>query len=352
LTGTTGAFVPIPRDLPFAWDGPAGGGRIRVQPEDFRVTELPLATPAGDGEHCWLYVRKRNSNTEWVARQLARFAGVSAAAVSWAGLKDRNALTEQWFSVHLPGRADPAWYQAGSDQFQVLLASRHARKLRTGALRGNRFAIRVRDVEADPAQVDARLRQIAGGGFPNAFGPQRFGHAGGNLAQAAQLFADPRRRIPRHRRGLALSAVRAALFNRVLAARIDDSSWTIARPGEALQLAGKSACFVAGEIDDSVRQRLRDAEVNPTGPLCGRGEPLVRGVAAEYETNVLAPYRDWIDGLDRQGVDVARRALRIVPGELRGEREADGSWLIGFYLPAGAYATSLLRELFALEGGE
>ena len=340
---------PIPDrwpDLPRAWGGAVAEGDLRTLPEDFRVTEVPLLEPQGEGEHCWLYVRKRNANTPWVARRLARFAGVATGAVSYAGLKDRHAVTEQWFSVQLPGRADPDWGALQEADFRVLEARRHTRKLRTGTLRGNRFEVRIRGVHAEPEIVEQRLRAIAQGGFPNYFGSQRFGRDGANLAGAEQLFRG--RRVARQQRGIYLSAARSALFNQLLAARVRDASWECARVGEALQLEGRSACFVAGEVDDALRQRLAALEVHPTGPLCGAGEPLPRQEAARYEQEQLQPFADWIDALQRLRVQAARRALRVRVQDLQWRLEEDGHWLLSFFLPAGSYATSLLRELFEL----
>ncbi len=337
------------RVLPCAWGGPVGTARIRLAPEDFQVVELPLVSPAGEGEHSWLYVRKRDSNTQWVARQLARHAGVAVSAVSYAGLKDRNAVTEQWFSVHLPGRPDPDWQTLGGDAFQVLDAVRHGRKLKTGTLRGNRFRLWLRGVTAPVDQLEERLRQVSVGGFPNYFGAQRFGRDGGNLEAAARLLLRPKTRLARHQRGLYLSAARGALFNRVLAARVADGCWNSALAGDALQLAGRSACFVAEEVDEALLNRLETLEVHPTGPLCGAGEALVSGVAASYEDRQLQPCRAWVDALRRLRVTAARRALRVVPGELSWATEGQGDWRLEFLLAAGAYATSLLKELVRVE---
>lgn len=318
---------------------------MRVEPEDFRVTEVPLVSPCGEGEHSWLYVQKRNSNTQWVARQLARHAGVGPAKVSYAGLKDRRAVTEQWFSVHLPGRAEPDWAALACDEFRVLSASRHQRKLKTGTLKGNRFELRIREVQADPALIEQRLRQIETGGLANYFGPQRFGHDGDNLSAAAAMFAAPKQRLPRAKRSIYLSAVRSALFNRVLSARVEQGVWNDLILGDALQLEGKSACFVAQTDDSETRQRLLDHTVHPTGPLCGDGESLCSGDALAFENNALAPYQDWIDALRSARVAASRRALRVMPRDLQGRREADDCWVLEFFLPAGCYATSLLAEI-------
>jgi tRNA pseudouridine13 synthase len=331
-------------ELPRACGGVVGTARLRERPEDFQVVELPRVAPSGDGEHSWLYLRKRASNTAWVARQLARHAGVPLSAIGYAGLKDRNAVTEQWFSVHLPGRADPDWSQLDSEALQVLQVCRHSRKLKTGTLRGNRFHIRLRHAQVDADQLDQRLRCVRSRGFPNYFGAQRFGRDGGNLAAAAQLLFGERRRVPRQQRSLYLSAARSALFNRVLAVRVADDTWDRPLPGEVLQLAGRSACFVAQSVDAALLQRVETGEIHPTGPLCGSGDQLTLSEAAAIEQCALSGCERWIEALRRLRVDAARRPLRALPADLSWQVEG-ADWLLTFSLPAGAYATSLLAEL-------
>ncbi len=338
----------IPLTLPCAYGGVIGSGFIRTVPEDFHVTEIPLLAPDGEGEHCWLYIRKRNTNTNWVANQLSRFAGVSQKVVSYAGMKDRNAVTEQWFSVQLPGKADPDWKAVNNDEFEVLEAKRHSRKLKTGALRGNRFQIRVRHVEANPEQVVQRLEQLRQG-MPNSFGPQRFGRNGDNLVQAERLLAKPKAKVPRSKRSIWLSAVRSALFNRVLTARIEAGNWNSPLAGDAFQLEGKSAVFTPDSIDADIEACCAENDIHPTGPLCGSGDMMVSGEAAALEQAVLAPYRDWIEGLDAFRMNHARRALRVIPGELSWTQEEDRQWLLSFSLPSGSYATSLLHEVFKVK---
>ena len=337
------------QQLPFAWGGPAGSARIRTEPEDFQVIEQGMVTPAGEGEHNWLYVRKRNSNTEWVARQLAKFAGTGIRDVSYAGMKDRHAVTEQWFSVHLPGQADPDWASLNNEEFELLEIHRHTRKLQRGTLKGNQFRLCLREVKADKALVEQRIQQIQLGGFPNYFGPQRFGHNGQNLEDARRWFGTPKKRIRRDQRSLYLSAVRSALFNRVLAARVDAGSWNSALAGEALQLQGKSACFVAAVLEDDIIRRVEALDVHPTGPLWGEGEVLAQADALAFETRQLEECDEWQAGLRQQRIKPARRALRVVAEHLRGTCEPDGSWILEFSLPAGTYATTLLRELFTIE---
>jgi len=312
------------------------------------VEELTGITPSGAGEHAWLRLRKRNANTEWVARRLAAFAGVRPAAVGYAGLKDRRALTTQVFTVHLPGRADPDWRALDGDEIQVLEATRHHRKLQRGALRGNRFLLRVGELAGDLAALSVRLETLRGTGVPNYFGPQRFGRDGSNLVTAAALLAGA---APpdRFQRGIAISAARAFLFNLVLGQRVVAGTWDRALPGDVMQLDGRRALFRVDLPDAEIDARLRDLAIHPTGPLPGRaGRALAPGAPLELlEREWLAPHAEWVEGLARLGVEAERRALRLPVRGLHWRLAEDGLE-IGFELPAGGYATTVLRECVAL----
>jgi tRNA pseudouridine13 synthase len=333
--------------LAHAWGDTPARGRLRVAPEDFQVSEIPLLEPEGDGEHVWVLVRKRLQNTADVAAMLARCAGVPQRDVSYAGLKDRQAVTEQWFSVHLPGSAAPDWSAIGSPDVSVLQEARHGRKLRRGALRGNRFRILVRDLVADPAQLQARLEKIAAEGVPNYFGEQRFGRNGSNLRTAERLFSNPRMRLSRHQRGLVLSAARSQLFNAVLSRRVSAGSWNRALPGDAMQLQGSHSYFVATVVDAELLQRVAAHDVHPTGPLHGRGTAAVEAETLALETAVLAGYSEWRTGLEGAGLKQERRALRLIPDHLEWAQPEANLLCLEFSLPAGAYATSVVRELLS-----
>jgi len=339
-------------ELPFAFGGPAGSGRLRVEPEDFVVREIPVCAPDGAGEHVWLHIRKRNANTEWVARQIARFAGATPRDVSFAGLKDCRAVTEQWFSVQLPGRTDPDWERLEVEGVTVLQAARHTRKLKRGALRGNRFEIRVRGFSGDRVTAEARLRALAARGVPNYFGVQRFGRDGGNLEAAARLLRGEGRRPARHERGLYLSAARSHLFNQVLAARVAAGAWDTLLEGDVLQLDGGRAWFVADAHDPELPRRLQELEVHPTGPLWGRGELATQGAARALELACLEPWGEWCSGLERAGLEQDRRTLRVRAAELSWNWTDASELSLAFALPPGSYATALLRELVATDGGE
>jgi len=331
--------------LGFAWGGPPVSGRLRSTPEDFLVREIPLVEPAGEGEHVWLLIRKRQENTEQVARSLARLAGVSQRDVSYAGLKDRNAVTEQWFSVYLPGGSEPEWSAIDSASVTLLRHARHNRKLRRGALRGNAFCIRVRDITGDRPELERRLSDVAAGGVPNYFGEQRFGRGGSNLRTAERLFSHSAGRLPRAQRGLALSAARSCLFNQVLARRVELHSWDRPLPGEALQLEGTHSYFIAGQVDETLLGRVREGDVHPTGPLYGRGESPATGEALRVETDCLAPCEVWRQGLIEAGLKQDRRSLRLLIGSPAWSWPEPDCLELSFSLPAGAYATSVLREL-------
>ncbi|RRQ20030.1 tRNA pseudouridine(13) synthase TruD [Thiohalobacter thiocyanaticus] len=331
-------------DLLPAFGSPLGRARLRVEPEDFAVIELPLVEPAGEGEHAWLWVRKRGQNTDWVAGQLARLAGVKPRDVSYAGLKDRHAVTEQWFSVQLPGRPDPDWNALEAEGVTVVEARRHSRKLRRGALRGNRFRLRLRDFDGDAGALMERAALLNVRGLPNYFGAQRFGRDGGNLEAARRMFADPRRRLPRQKRGLYLSAARSFLFNRVLAERVRRGDWDRCLAGDVMQLDGRSALFAAPECEPELETRLKALEVHPTGPLWGRGESLCSGECARLEADCLAAEAELREGLERAGPELDRRALRVRVEGLQVTPEGSDLWL-EFDLPAGSYATVLLDQL-------
>lgn len=329
--------------LPFANGTPRCRGVIRSTPEDFVVDEIPLVEPDGEGEHLLLHVEKRDSNTAWVAGRLAALAGVSRMDVSYAGLKDRHAVTRQWFSVRLAGKPEPDWNAVESSEFRVLESARHSRKLRIGALKGNRFRIRVRAFEGDAAALQATLETIRREGIPNYFGEQRFGTDHANLRSARALFNGELKRVKRDKRGFYLSAVRALLFNKVLAARVNAGNWNRPLVGERMMLAGTRSSFSAPQIDDEILERLGRMDIHPSGPLWGRGESMVSGEVAELESALLLPEQFWCEGLERFGLQMERRALRVAVSDLTWSQQGDLLEL-DFGLPKGCFATALLRE--------
>ncbi|QYJ76391.1 tRNA pseudouridine(13) synthase TruD [Shewanella sp. FJAT-52076] len=328
-------------ELTYLYGKPAVSADIRTHNSDFQVKEILPFLPEGEGEHHLLHIRKDGLNTAQVAEMISKFAKVHPKEVTFAGQKDKNAITEQWFGVRIPGKETPDWAAMSNEQMQVLSFARHGKKLRTGALSGNRFTLVLRNV-SDPEALVARLEQVRSGGVPNYFGEQRFGHDGGNLVKARQMF-EGRKVKDRNKRSLYLSAVRSELFNQVASARLARFG---AAPieGDCVMLSGSRSFFTAESWDDTLSKRLAEQDIQLSAPLWGRGEMLARGEAGEFESEVLAPYALERDGLEKEGLTQERRALLLRPEQL--SFKVDGDTLtLDFCLPAGAFATSVLREL-------
>ena len=332
-------------ELPRAYGSPPLAAELRRTPEDFRVDEILGYDADGEGEHALLWVEKRGANTDWVARELARFAGVPPLNVGYAGLKDRHAVTRQAFTVQLAGKPDPDWSAFPHEEVKVLASTRHKRKLKRGALRGNRFVLVLRDVVGDRERAEAVLQAIASRGVPNYFGEQRFGREGGNVDQARAMFAG--RRVDREKRSILLSAARSHIFNSVLAARVERDAWDKPLDGEIWSLAGSRSWFGPEAFDDTLASRLAQGDIHPSGPLWGQGEPPTMATAGELEREVGAAFKDLGDGLAAARMDQERRPLRLLPKELRWRWLDQETLELSFELPAGAYATVVARELIA-----
>jgi tRNA pseudouridine13 synthase len=318
---------------------------IRTTPEDFRVDELDAFAASGQGEHLMLTVEKRGMNTAFAAQRIARWAGVPEAAIGYAGLKDRHAVTRQRFCVHLPKKQAPDPAALESPELRVLGAEWHARKLPRGALAGNRFALRLRDVEGDRAAIDARLQAIAARGVPNYFGEQRFGREGANVASALAMFGG--RRVRREERSLLLSAARSELFNRVLAARVRATCWDTPLDGDVWMLEGSRSVFGPEPWNDTLAARLAAFDIHPTAPLWGSGPLRTEGAARALEEAVVAepPGLALCAGLEAAGLRQERRATRLRPTDLAWDWPAADVLALTFALPPGAYATTVLAEL-------
>ncbi len=337
----------MPVTLPCAHGGPPLKVTMRATPEDFRVDEMLGYAADGEGEHVLLSVEKRGQNTDWVARELARFAGVKPLAVGYAGLKDRHAVTTQAFSLQLAGRAEPDWSAFAHDGVRILSSRRHRRKLKRGALKGNRFTLLLRDVQGARDGAETLLAAIAARGVPNYFGAQRFGRGGNNVEQARNMFGNPGtgRRVDRKTRSMLLSAARSQLFNAVLAGRVTDDCWDRALDGEIWSLAGSRSWFGPEPWAETLAQRLVRGDIHPSGPLWGRGPTPAGAEVARRENAVADAEADLVEGLAAAGMQHDRRALRLLPTDLAWQWPDETTLQLQFTLPAGAYATVVVREL-------
>lgn len=314
-------YSPLP-PWPNAYPASGASGTLKRFNEDFLVTELPLQLPSGEGEHLWLDVEKNGANTAFVAQQLAAAAGVDERDVGYAGLKDRHAITRQWFSIYRPKGEPLDLTQIQHPEFKVLSQSRHVKKLRPGDLQGNRFRIVLRDVTGDRTAIEANLQAVASQGVPNYFGAQRFGFDGGNVEQGrAMLAREVRVRNPK-KKGIYLSAVRSFVFNEVLALRIRQGLWGKTLPGDVMDDAGR-----------------------PTGPLWGRGRVTSTEQAQALENGVAASHATLCDGMEHAGLEQERRALVAHPADMTWAWPEADQLVLTFALPAGNYATSVLNEI-------
>ncbi len=330
--------------------GPAAlSARIRSVPEDFRVEEVLGFDADDEGPHVMLTVEKREANTHWVAGELARHAGIPAREVGYAGLKDRHAVTVQHFTLNLDRKPEPDWSALTDGGIKVLKSARHRRKLKTGALQGNRFRLVLRDMSGPVDALRPRLEAIRSKGVPNYFGMQRFGRGAANLEKAEAALSGRLRIHDRRLFSLLLSSARSLIFNDVLSERVTADNWDKLLGGEVLMLDGSHSVFKATEGDAELPRRLEQGDVHPTGPLWGRGEPLASGEVLALETRVAERHPALIKGLVKVGVEMARRSLRLAVKDFGWHESAEGL-ILEFFLPAGAYATTVLGELVALSG--
>lgn len=331
---------------PNAYDGPYGSGLIRQIPEDFVVEEVLPFSPSGDGEHLFLFIEKRGENTEYVARQLSKFTGVLARDIGYAGLKDRHAVTRQWFSLWLPGKANPDWQCWDQANITLIAIARHHKKLRRGVLTGNKFSLMVRQWEGDVEQTETLLKAIAKTGIANYYGEQRFGHGGKNIEKAQLLFQG--KSFNRNQRSLYLSAARSFIFNGILARRIELNNWNQIVVGDVLQFDGSNSFFQTDTIDRDVAVRVAGLEIHPTGCLWGRGEVLVHAESWRIEQAVLSQHIELKEGLEAMGLQLGRRALRVRVEGLSWDFVDAKTLTLSFFLPAGSYATALLKEIIVV----
>jgi tRNA pseudouridine13 synthase len=332
--------MPTIPDWARAFGNPVVQGHIRQSASDFEVTEELDHDLSGDGEHDYLWLEKRDANTNWVAGKLARHAGIRELDVGFAGMKDRHAVTRQWFSVRRPSAAGTDWDTFDLPGIRILEKARHARKLKRGTLRGNRFRIAIRDVDAGAEAIRERLELIKKAGVPNYFGEQRFGRDGNNLRLASDLFAG--RHLPRNKRSIALSAARSFLFNHILQQRVIDGSWNRLVAGECACLDGSNSIFVIDNLDLELQKRCEEMDIHPGGTLWGSGASPCSGDVLSLEQSVVAPFAEFRKGLESH-MDQSRRALRLAVRDLQWEKEAQTIWL-EFSLTSGGFATAVLRE--------
>ncbi|HAU4046231.1 TPA: tRNA pseudouridine(13) synthase TruD [Legionella pneumophila] len=331
-------------DWPRAYGIPNSIATFKSLPEDFQVNELFEGQFSGEGEHIVLKIEKRGLTTEEVVKSLARLINKPVKLISHAGLKDKQALTTQWLSVHAPGEIIDGIETLEAPGWRILECTRHNKKLKPGFLSGNHFIITLRNV-SDESDLVHRIEQIKFKGVPNYFGEQRFGRDGGNLIKAEEILVQGRKVKDRFLKGMYFSAARSWLYNLILSRRVKESSWNLPLLGDVIQLVGSNSIFVNDKsMDEQLLQRIGDKDVSPASPLPGRSKNLVKGTALQIINDVYEEWSAWLDGLEKNGLEEAWRA-NILYAEQIEYRINQGTVELSFVLPAGAYATVVLREL-------
>ena len=371
--------------LPQPTQQPLRQATYKAYATDFVVNEiLPLAF-TGEGEHLWLHIEKLGMNTAYLVKLLSEWAEIPPRDVGYSGLKDRHALTTQWFSLRLPKKQLPesefAPVDIGANESLTILAQQwHNKKLNRGTHRANQFIITLRDIQfadleataseqdlsakkSDKSAVEQHLANISTTGVPNYFGPQRFGRNGNNVREALALFARPapesrpqpkkskRKQAPREQNSMELSAARSLIFNEILAARVRDGSWNTGLAGEVFNLDGSGSIFASEVMDDTLQARLASGDIHPTAVLWGMGNDKVSGAAAAIENIIVqkSPLLSQLAaGLEQRDIKAQRRALRLPIEELSWEwQDADNELrlVLSFTLATGSFATSVLSSL-------
>ncbi|WP_296405454.1 tRNA pseudouridine(13) synthase TruD [Psychrobacter sp.] len=357
---------------------------------DFQVDELMQLEHSGEGEHLWMQIKKTGMNTNFVAEQLAKWAKIPSRDVGYSGLKDRQAVTTQWFSLRIPKgqlpeisfkefihtstrptRSHHSSNQEGildsQEAVEVLQQVWHSKKLNRGTHKSNRFVIRLTDIELNPEvaptidDVDKVLLIIAKAGVPNYFGEQRFGRQGNNIASALEWFEEgtihgrpPHPKKSRDLQSLLLSSARSAIFNQIVCARVAQSDWNTGLNGEVFNLEGSGSVFATQHMDDELKQRLASGDIHPTAPLWGVNNDKVTGDAKALEDQIVANHpilQRLAHGLIKKDLKTMRRAIRLPVSDLTWSwREVimdKHELILHFTLPTGTFATSVLANLVA-----
>lgn len=330
----------------YLYDMPQGEAIFKKLPEDFIVTEQLGFELSGEGENLMLLIEKRQLNTQQVCEYLAKFFKKRLRDIGYAGLKDKQSISQQWFSVQLNRTAEIQLDNIETSEITVIKAIRHDKKLRVGALSANQFNIRLRDINTTD-DLNAKLSVIAKHGVPNYFGPQRFGIKGNNLNWFQRMVNGESIRNKKLK-GFALSAGRSYLFNQCVSQRIEIDQFDKVIEGDVFVLAGKNSYFCFDKNDTDYQQRLDTFDINISAPLYGGGESPAKQGSLDAEQEVAEKYSDWINTLSDNGLEHERRSIRLVPTDMSW-RFTDNILDIQFSLPSGCFATSVLREVIKLK---
>lgn len=346
-------------DWHYAWTAPTATADLKTFESDFLVEEILGYEPDGKGEFVFLWIEKQGVNTDFLAKRLAKLAGLSASRVTYAGAKDRHACTRQWFCLHLTAQApDLSSIEQvfkAPELVRVLRQTRHSKKLKTGGLLGNRFSLRLRNVAATPTELEQRLSLIKHHGVPNYYGEQRFGIQGNNLVNGRAFVMPGRKGTHKLSKteSFWLSAIRSWFFNEALSQLVEQGSWDVLSEGDIAQPHDGSQSFRVKTLTLESLYRLKQGLLSPVLPLISDGWPMGTNAARAQQMQALyQPEAALLEGLLSFDFSRDSRSTRIVPHnmawELLTNSQEANQLVLQFELPKGAFATSVLRELFKI----
>ncbi|CED72213.1 tRNA pseudouridine synthase D [Aliivibrio wodanis] len=330
----------------FSWlyGKPVATGKLKQLPEHFIVKEVLGFSFTGKGEHLMVKIRKTGENTKYVANELAKFCGVKSKDISWAGLKDRHAVTEQWLSVHLP-KSDHlkfALFEATHPGVEILEMTRHNKKLRPGDLLGNSFQLIATEV-TDMDDVLARLEKVKVSGVPNYFGSQRFGHEGNNVTEARRWGRENVRTRDNTKRSFYLSAARSWIFNHIVSQRITEGYFS--QPVDGDILLDRSDRIVNENVTSEENiQKIQSGELSISAALAGDNQLPTTDTALALEQPNLDAEPDLMALICGNRMRHERRSVELHPDNLTWSSEGD-TLTLNFSLTSGSFATVIVREL-------
>jgi tRNA pseudouridine13 synthase len=344
-------------------EGPLFTATIKQQLSDFKVFESLSFEPSNSGEHTLLHIEKTGLNTAFVAEALAKYGKLPLRSVSYAGRKDKYATTSQWFGIYHGGSAKADWSGFTMPGVKILNITQNERKLRTGAIKANRFEIVLRNIDnLNEQALLERIEAIRKQGVPNYFGNQRFGELikadgtvqlGGNLSLAEKLVNGEDIRN-RNKKSMAISALRSWLFNHFVSKRISELDYQQLLNGDALSLSGSNSFFIHTENDeqllDITKSRLAQADVLITAPLWGEGELDSQNEALLFEQKTADENEQVCKALASLKLSQQRRPILLFVEDFTAQI-SDNSAVLSFSLPSGCFATSVLREIANIRVG-
>lgn len=351
-----GEVHDLQRSISAPADGLYPSGIFKKFPSDFEVIEQLGFSPEENpnGQQHWLRIAKTGVTTEDLAKQLSKLLRIHPRDIGYSGLKDKHAVTEQWFTVQLPARLQLDWFSWWNEHVTAeRLRGGHAelresiksnKKLRRGTHKANHFRLTLRNV-TDKQGLENRLQALSlRGSVPNYFGPQRFGKYGDNVAQALAMARGEKHVGDRQLKSILLSSVRSWLFNSYLHRRLAQNLPDLME-GDVVLLAGTHSYFTIECIDEIILERFRSGDILVSGPMYGETDSPARGEVRAFEDKLAAEYPEFLKVLCDARMKFERRALYLPLSSLRWEWLEDTIIKLEFSLPAGSFATSVLAEL-------